>query len=661
MAQRRAEGLCFRCDEKWHERHHCHRRELSVMMVQEEGPDKEWVEEDETDSDEEGVTVAEMATLSLNSLVGISSPRTMKLKAKMLGTEVVVMIDSGALTTLYRNHWEVELEMQGITVVTDFLPIELGGADVILGIQWLKTLGEINVNWKLQRAKFKVNGQKVTIQGDPELVCAPITLKALCKAIGDEGQGVIVEFGSLQVGQKTKDELSGQPRRVLGEFPQVATMLAAGIFQGSNSPYSSPILLVKKKDGSWRFCVDYKALNKATIPDSFPIPMIDHLLDELHGAKVFSKLDLKAGYHQILVKKEDVPKTAFRTHEGHYEFLEMPFGLSNAPATFQSLMNEVFKKHLRKFVLVFFDDILVYSQTIANHHDHLRTVLGVLEEHQLYANQKKCYFGCESVEYLGHVISAEGVSADPEKISGMEKWPVPRNVKALRGFMGLTGYYWKFVQRYGEIARPLTPLLKKDKFSWGPEANEAFLKLKKAMVTVPFLAMADFIALFVVESNASGVGLGAVLMQHQRLVAYFSQALTERQMLKSIYERELMAIVFAIQKWRHYLLGRRFVVRTVQKSLKFLLEQREINVERPITKRSNATAVCTLSACCYSAGRHLLRGGEGPSAKKTEGRGAQGSVYSSRLCRGTRQAAQARETSLAKDFSPSGGDTQGIP
>ncbi|KFK32727.1 hypothetical protein AALP_AA6G281200 [Arabis alpina] len=252
MAQRRAEGLCFCCVEKWHERHRCPRRELSVMIVHEEGPDKEWVEEDETDSDEEGVVVPEMATLSLNLMVEISSPRTMKLKARVLETEVVVMINSGAshnfiseplvkklsMETEESHSYgvmtgtraevvgkgicrEVKLEMQGITVVSNFLSIELGGADVIMGIQWLGTLGEMKVNWKLQRARFRVNGQKVTIQRDPELVCAPITLKTLWKAIENQGQGVIVEFGSLQAGQETKAELTGQLRRILGEFPQV--------------------------------------------------------------------------------------------------------------------------------------------------------------------------------------------------------------------------------------------------------------------------------------------------------------------------------------------------------------------------------------------------------------------------------------------------------
>ena len=209
----------------------------------------------------------------------------------------------------------------------------------------------------------------------------------------------------------------------------VADMLETGIIRTSNNPFASPVILVKRKDSTWRLCVDYRALNQLTIKDKYLIPMIKELLEELVRATIFSKIDLKSGYHQIHMAAGEEFKTAFRTHSGHYEFLVMPFGLTNAPATFQSLMNEIFRQHLRKFILVFFDDILVYNRTLRDHYMHLEVVLDLLRTHHLVARATKCFFCHPQVEYLGHIITDQGVATDPLKIQAIVEWPIPQSLK----------------------------------------------------------------------------------------------------------------------------------------------------------------------------------------------------------------------------------------
>lgn len=346
----------------------------------------------------------------------------------------------------------------------------------------------------------------------------------------------------------------------------ITKLLKNAEIQPSVSPYSSPAVMVRKRDGSWRLCVDYRQLNKLTIKNKFPMPVIEDLLDELHGATVFNKLDLRSGYHQIRMATPDIPKTTFKTHLGLYEYTVMPFGLTNAPATFQYFMNTIFGDLLRKCILVFFDDILIYSPDMETHCRHLQLALDILRQHKLSLKLSKCSFATSKVSYLGHIISADGVSTDPSKIVDVLNWKTPVSASKLRGFLGLTGYYRRFVKGYGFICRPLHDALRKDAFVWGPSQEQAFQQLKTIMTTCPVLALPDFTQSFTIEADACATGIGAVLMQNGRPLAYFSQGLGPRPAAQSVYEKEALAILEAIKKWRHYIWGHKLVIKTDHKA-----------------------------------------------------------------------------------------------
>ncbi|GJX28772.1 putative reverse transcriptase domain-containing protein [Tanacetum coccineum] len=337
---------------------------------------------------------------------------------------------------------------------------------------------------------------------------------------------------------------------------QLQELSNKGFIRPSYSPWGALVLFVKKKDGSLRMCIDYRS-------------------------SVYSKIDLRSGYHQLIVRDEDIPKTAFRTRYGHYEFQVMPFGLTNAPAVFMDLMNRVCKPFLDKFVIVFIDDILIYSRNKVEHEGHLKQILELLKKEELYAKFSKCDFWLSKVQFLGHVIEREGIHVDPAKIESMRDWASPKTLTEIRQFLGRAGYYQRFIEGFSKIAKPMTKLTKKSvKFYWNEKKEAAFQTLKQKLCSAPILALPEGSENFVVYCDASHKGLGAVLMQKERVIAYASRQLKIHEKNYTTHDLELGDVVFALKMWRHYLYGTKCVVFTDHKSLQHILDQKELNMRQ---------------------------------------------------------------------------------
>ena len=506
----------------------------------------------------------------------------------------------------------------------DLTLIPLQDFDLILGMDWL-TEHRVVLNCFTREIKIHSPGQpEVMIHGEKQgLPTCFVSAAKACKMIRSGCEAYLANvvdtreldkraIGIIPVVREFKDvfpeELPGLPPKrdvdfaielIPGTAPisispyrmapaellelkkQLQDLLDKGFIRPSVSPWGAPVLFVKKKDGTMRLCMDYRQLNRVTVRNKYALPRVDDLFDQLRGASVFSKIDLRSGYHQLRIAEADISKTAFRTRYGHYEFLVMPFGLTNAPAVFMALMNKLFQPYLDQFVIVFIDDILVYSPNEEMHAQHLRTTLGVLRQERLYAKFSKCEFWLKQVAFLGHVVSKEGIQVDPSKIEAVVNWEPPKNVTEVRSFLGLAGYYRRFVEGFSVIATPLTQLLRKNtKFEWTAECQKSFEELKRRLTTAPVLTLPSRTGGFVVYSDASQHGLGCVLMQHGKAIAYASRQLKAHERNYPTHDLELAAVVFALKIWRHYLYGECFQIFTDHKSLKYLLSQRELNLRQ---------------------------------------------------------------------------------
>ncbi|GKB90527.1 putative reverse transcriptase domain-containing protein, partial [Tanacetum coccineum] len=480
----------------------------------------------------------------------------------------------------------------------DLMPVEIGSFDAIIGMDWLIRRATLGYKARLHIITY-TKTQEYMLKGYPVFLANEIKDKSKEKRLKDVP--IIRDFpkvfpedlatGNTSLTRQWNFKMIWYrwclhlytapyrlaPFKIKELSEQLKELFDKGFIRPSSSPWGAPILFVKKKDRSFQMCIDYRELNKLTLKNRYPLPRIDDLFDQLQGSSVYLKIDLRSGYHQLRVREEYIPKTAFRTRYGHYKFQKCIY----APAVFMDLMNRVCKPYLDKFVIVFIDNILLYSKNKQEHEEHLKLILEFLKKEELYAKFSKCEFLIPKVQFLGHVIDIKGIHVDPAKIESIKDWASPKSPTEIRQFLGLAGYYRRFIKGFSKIAKPMTKLTqKKVKFEWGDKQETVFQLIKQKLCSALILALPEGSEDFIVYCDASIKGLGAVLMQREKVIAYASHQLKIHEKNYTTHDLELGAVVFALKIWRHYLHGTKCMVFTDHKSLQHILNQKKLNMRQ---------------------------------------------------------------------------------